>query len=302
MEQVTIKNSHLELKVLSYGAIIQELWVINKKGIKENIVVGLKKPQDYLKDTIFLGACVGRFAGRITKGGFFIDGNHYKLHSKEGIHLHGGKKGFGKRNWKISSIEKGQEPFVTLEYTSAHLEEGYPGTLKVSLTYKLINNSLQIVHQAVTDKTTVVNLTNHSYFRLDETENLGEHYLKLNCEKYVETDSRAVPTGKILRVENTAYDFRETRSLKEKGLDTPFICKEKDLPVAIVYSKYSGIRMQVKSNQAAVVIYTPPSFPAVCFEVQNYPDAPNNKNFPSSLLHPGETYKNEALFIFDLVP
>ncbi len=302
MEQVTIKNSYAELTVLNYGAIIKELLVKNKKGERQNIVVGLDPIEDYYKDEIFLGACVGRFAGRITQGGFTINGHRYELDNINGIHLHGGKRGFGKRHWKIETIGEGEEPFVKLVYFSSHMEEGYPGNLKAMVTYRLIKNSLHIIHEAYTDETTVINLTNHSYFQLDDSGDISHHIMKLKCSEILETDVNTAPTGKILSVNNTIYDFKEERSIKDKGIDTPFICPKLDEPIASIYSTISGIRMQVKTNQPAVVIYTPPQLAAICFETQNFPDAPNQSNFPSALLNPGETYINEAQFIFDLVP
>ncbi len=302
MEQVTIKNNYIELTALTYGAIIKEILVSNKNGIKQNVVVGLDHEDAYINDNMFLGACVGRYAGRISNKGFTLNGKFYELHNVAGIHLHGGKEGFGKKIWKILNIENGENPSVTFEYLSPHMEEGYPGNLQVRVTYRLRDNALEILHEATTDATTVLNLTNHSYFILDQTGSLDHHYLQLNSNQYIETDERVVPTGKIKEVYDTAFDFRKVRSVKHKGLDTPFICSAKEQTIASIYSSQSGIRMQVQSNQPAVVIYTPSDFAAICFETQNFPDAPNHKNFPSAVLHPNDTYRNDSRFIFDLVP
>jgi len=140
LKQVTLQTDFITLIVLDYGAIIQKILVKDKNGISTNVVVGLNYPYDYLKDPIHLGACVGRYAGRISGGGFKIKEERYSIHSEDGVHLHGGKKGFGRKYWTIEEVHKGVEPFIKLSYQSKHLEEGYPGNLKVWVTYKLINN------------------------------------------------------------------------------------------------------------------------------------------------------------------
>jgi len=145
MKQVTISTPFLTLIVLDYGAIIQKLLVKDKDGKSVNMVVGFNSPDSYLEDNKFLGACIGRYAGRISNGGFELDRETYHLHQKDGVHLHGGKEGFGKKYWTIEEVHQDRQPFVKLSYHSKHLEEGYPGNLKVFVTYKLINNQLHII-------------------------------------------------------------------------------------------------------------------------------------------------------------
>jgi len=301
LKQVTISTPFITLIVLDYGAIIQKLLVKDKNGNSTNVVVGYDFATKYLKDSVCLGASVGRFAGRISKGSFELDRETYNLHVNNGVHLHGGKEGFHRKYWKFEHIDYGHEPTVTLSYLSKHLEEGYPGNLKTTVTYHLKANELHIVYKATTDRTTVVNLTNHSYFKLDDSEHIDQHHLQLNCPDYLETHENLLPTGKLLPVKDTKYDFLQQKPLDKKRLDTPFaIGLKKDL-AAKLSSKKSGIGMEVYTNQPGIVVYTPLKFPAICFETQNFPDAPNQKNFPNSILRPGENYLNESKFKFDLI-
>ncbi len=300
MKQVTLTTPFITLIVLDYGAIIQKLIVKDKNGHSRNVVAGLAFPSDYRYDQISLGACVGRYAGRISKGGFELDREFYPLYHKNGVHLHGGKQGFAKKLWTIEAIDRSNTPFIKLSYISPHLEEGYPGNLKTTITYKLINNSLHIIHEASTDRTTVVNLTNHSYFCLDDEDTIDNCILQLNCAQFLETDENLLPTGDLLSVENSEYNFLEKKPIGNTRLDTPMVNNSNAKEVAMIWSKKSGISMKVFTNQPAMVIYTPKDFAAICFETQNFPDAPNQKHFPSSELRPGEIYKNESKFVFDL--
>lgn len=301
MKQVTISTPFITLVVLDYGAIIQKLLVRDKEGNSINVVVGFNSPDKYLQDEKFLGACIGRYAGRISNGGFELDREKYHLYQKDGVHLHGGKEGFGKKYWRIKEVHQGRQPFIKLSYQSKHLEEGYPGNLIVNVTYKLINNELHIIHEATTDRTTVVNLTNHSYFRLDGASQINDHNLQLNCSKMVETYADLLPTGKLISIKETSFDFLKKKKIGSTRMDTPFVINSNTKPAAKVSSDKTGISMEVTTNQPALICYTPPEFPAICFETQNFPDAPNQKNFPSSRLRPGELYKNESRFVFDLL-
>lgn len=301
MNQVTIKNSFITMTVLDYGAIIQKLILKNKDGMDTNVVVGLEEPEKYVTDNKALGACIGRYAGRISNGGFEINKVHYPIFSKDGVHLHGGQKGFGKRYWTIEQVQDGENPFAKLCYLSQDMEEGYPGNLKATVTYKLVGSSLFITHEAVTDKATPVNLTNHSYFNLDGADTIDHWDLRLSCPEYLETDDKLLPTGKIVSVLNSKYDFLEMKKIGQVRLDTPFAINpnlEKGIELA---SNKSGLSMKVKTNQPGVVVYTPAAFAAICFETQNFPDAPNQPHFPNSILQPGETYYNETEFKFSFV-
>lgn len=301
MKQVTLSTPYITLIVLDYGAIVQKVLVKDKDGNSTNVVVGFDQPNDYLTDDKFLGACIGRYAGRISNGGFELDREKYHLHEQKGIHLHGGKEGFGKKYWIIEEVIRGRQPAVTLSYQSKHLEEGYPGNLKVSVTYTLVNNALEISYQASSDRTTVVNLTNHSYFRLDGASKVNEYRLQLGCSKIIELYANKLPTGKLVPVEDTPFNFLEEQDINNTRLDTPFAIDTETEVVAKIASKETGISMEVSTNQKGLVVYTPLDFPAICLETQNYPDAPNHSHFPSSILKPGEFYNNESKFVFDLI-
>lgn len=300
MEQVTLNSGGITLKVLDYGALIQELWVPDGHGKKRNVVVGFERPSDYLTDAYCLGASVGRFAGRISGEGFELDGVFYPLHHENGVHLHGGKEGFQKKYWQIAQIDKGVHPSIELTYLSQDMEEGYPGNLKATVRYQLIENTLHVRYTAVADKKTIVNLTNHAYFKLDDTPSIGEHLLKLNCSSFLETHENLLPTGNILSVSNTSYDFRVERPIETPFFDTPMVLDNNKGYAAVLTSTVSGIKMGVATDQPALVVYTPKKFPGICFEAQNYPDAPNHRHFPSAVLRPGETYQNETKFVFDI--
>lgn len=301
MNQITIKNDDVGLVVLDYGAIIQKIWVKDKKGTPTNVVVGLEDPLEYLEDSIFLGACVGRYAGRISNQGFTLNNKTYPLYTEQGVHLHGGKQGFGKKYWTILEEHHGQNPYVKLGYLSSHLEEGYPGNLNATVTYQLVGPALHVTHTARTDESTVVNLTNHSYFRMDTSGQLDHHRLQLNLSHRLEMRDDMIPTGRLLSVAQTDYDFKLEKPITQGCLDTPFVIGDSGKEVAQIHSVQSGIRMKVTTDQPAMVVYTPPHFAAVCFEAQNYPDAPNQPHFPSSLLNPRETYYNHTVFEFGFV-
>ncbi|MRH98928.1 galactose mutarotase [Kriegella sp. EG-1] len=301
MKQVTISTPFITLIVIDYGARIQKLLVKDKFGKSTNVVVGFDNATMYLNDTSCLGASIGRYAGRISNGSFELDRETFNLDENSGVHLHGGKEGFHKKYWKFESVDYGKEPQVTLSYFSKHLEEGYPGNLKTFVTYKLKNNALYINYQAETDRTTVVNLTNHSYFKLDNSNSISDYLLQLNCPDYLETYENLLPTGKLLPVRGTSNNFLESKSIANKRLDTTFAVGLNDEVIAKLASKKSGISMEVTTNQRGVVVYTPLHFPGICFETQNFPDAPNLKNFPSSILKPDQKYSNQSKFEFDLI-
>lgn len=302
MQQVTINNGLIGLTTLDYGAIIQKLLITDKNGRQHNCVVGFEAPEDYLKDYRFLGACVGRFAGRISQGHFKINGTSYPIFEKDGVHLHGGQLGFGRKFWKLIDHFQGPDPYITYQYESPHMEEGYPGHVSVTVTYQLLGNTLKVLHKATTDQPTIVNLTNHSYFTLDKEASLDDLILQIQSEKRLGTDEKLLPTGSIELVENTKHDFRQPKKIEKIRLDSAYIVDPSQKPIAMACSLRSGIQLSVSSNQPAIVVYTPDDLAAICFEAQNYPDGPNQPDFPSSILLPGETYVNESFFRFDLVP
>lgn len=300
MEQVSIKNEVLSLKALNYGAIIQKLRYHTGADTWMDLVIGKDDPEEYLEDPFSIGACVGRFAGRLSGGVLQIDGKAYPLPNQDGITLHGGEHGFGRKYWKIDAVSQSpKKPEIRLKYLSPHLEEGFPGNLHVTVTYRLIGNSLIIRHEATTDRPTVVNLTNHSYFKIDHQPLISRYRLQIAAQKRLETDARLLPTGHLIDVANTEFDFRREQQLEDTLLDTPFALDGAEGFAAQVYSPVSRMRLRAYTNQPAVVVYTPEDFPSICLETQNYPDAPRYSHFPSSLLYPGDTYVNESRFVFE---
>ena len=311
----------MELHVSNFGATILSLKVPNKQGSFTDVVVGLSSPLDYLKDDYLnqnrcLGSSNGRYAGRISGDGYKIDGMFYALSQHKGEHLHGGFNGFDKKYWNFESVERNENPSITLSYLSKHLEEGHPGNLKVSVTYQLLeSNELIITYNAQTDEPTHVNLTNHSYFNLNGNGTICNHKLQIKSDRYLEVDfETTIPSGEILNSVNNRTDRNELEVISRedfRGFDDTFILTS-EVDCARLISEDTGIEMVVDTNQQTFVVFTPKNFdgvsfkegrifeayPAICFEAQNYPDAPNHINFPSTLLVPGDVYENRTSFKF----
>ncbi len=321
---LSVRNDNgMRLRITNFAATIMSLEVPDANGKLVNVVVGFESLQDYIekskgKVSRFLGASIGRYAGRISNQKISVNTIDYPLYHEEGIHLHGGKNGFDEKVWEIDYIDE-DELSVSLSYLSEHMEEGYPGNLRVKVIYQLTNdNELIIKYQAISDQDTVVNLTNHAYYNLSGEQTITNHILKLNCSNYLEVDGKQFPTGNINSVLGTKYDFlnwRKLDELEEKGiLDDTFVFDTKEKSKVVINAEESGIQMEVSTNQPAVVIYTHKQFPdwnfrkgvkydkfpAICFETQNYPDAPNHSNFPSTLIKAGELYENRSVFKFSI--
>ncbi|WP_299624936.1 aldose epimerase family protein [uncultured Tenacibaculum sp.] len=322
--KLTNKNG-MELVVNPFGATIISLKVPNKNNQLTETILSLHSEDEYydetyLKERIYLGSTVGRYAGRISNKSFRIDDEVYELHHDNyNVHLHGGKNGFDRKMWAVKEVlENDDHSELRLSYESKHLEEGYPGNLTVTATFSLTNkNTVHIIYTAVSDRKTHVNLTNHNYYNLNEKGSILEHKLRLNCDQYLEVDKNLIPSGNLLKVNSTEYDYRKLKTIGEnnfEGLDDTFIFNQNENKI-ILSSDASGIKMEVSTNQPAVVIYTPLNFghlnlkngssfsdyPGICFETQKYPDTPNNINFPSTLLEPGKEYKNETVLTFSLL-
>jgi aldose 1-epimerase len=317
LEVIVIKNSlGMEVSVSNFGATLLELKVRDKHRNFVDVVQGLAVASDYIQKPytdvkLYLGSSVGRYAGRISKGSFDVNGINYPLNHEDGVHLHGGE-GFDKKHWNIQEITKNA---VTLTYLSKHLEDGYPGNLEVIVKYELTEtNSLKITYSATTNQSTPVNLTSHPYINLNGKGSVLDHELIINSSQHLEVDKKLIPSGKILDSNNTPFDRRNKAKLKElgfTGFDDTFVLEKEKLKASL-YSEESGIKMNIYSNQPAMVVYTPKKFPevpfkinqgvseypAICFEPQNFPDAPHHSHFPNSILNPGEVYTNEIEYEF----
>ena len=306
------------LKILNLGATIFGLLIKDKNGKEVNVVVGPKNPEDYisaeyLNENRCFGASIGRYAGRISNGEFELEGKKYSLFQKNGVHLHGGFRGLQHKIWILETENKTIHPSITLSCFSEDLEEGYPGNLKIHVKYTLSeDDELQIGYSATTDKKTPVNITNHTYFNLNGKGSVSDHQLFINAENILEVDEKLMPTGRLLPLEDHPKNFSEAKEIQQLEVDDTFVLGKDKKIAAIVYSSQTGIEMQVITNQPAVVVYIPKhlpeiweyqtkissKFPSICLETQNYPDAPNHKNFPSAILNPGETYLNKSQFHF----
>jgi aldose 1-epimerase len=336
----TLTNSNgMKVKIMTLGATITELWVPDKKGKLEDVVLGFDSIKGYeQKGNPFFGCIVGRYANRIAGGEFTLDGKKYELAKNNGKnHLHGGDKGFDKYVWEWdrqakSDKGKGSKNFaeVTFKFTSPHMDEGYPGELKCSVTYTLNdNNELIIRYEATTDRPTIVNLTNHSYFNLKghASGTIGDHALTMFAKKYTPVDATAIPTGKIEDVAGTPFDFLKPHAIGERmakvregGYDHNYVVddggKGKLVPVAKVSEKSSGRVMLMFSTEPGVQFYTGnfldgtlkmtkggasyKKHSAFCLEAQKFPDTPNQKGFPSAVLKKGETYKQTTVYKFSV--
>lgn len=320
-----ISNANgLSLEVLNLGATIRSLEVPNKDGGMTNVVIGLANIEEYLSPEYwswgyYLGSVVGRCAGRISNGGFNLDNQFYPLASNSNVHLHGGSLGFDKKMWSLKDISQDVESYIELFYKSVDGEEGYPGNLEINLRYTLLqDNALEIRYTAKTDKHTVINLTNHSYFNLDGQGSVLNHELQINSNQVLETNQLNVPTGRLFTAEGTLYDRRKMKAIQElnfNGFDDTFVLEEGNGLKARLISDKTGIEMEVYTNQKGMVVYTPERLekleylggaefsriPAICFETQNFPDAINNTTFPSAILEPKDRYQHVTSFKFKTI-
>ncbi|MCM4157304.1 aldose epimerase family protein [Gramella sp. AN32] len=337
VEKYIISNSAgLEMSVISYGGIITSLKVPDKNGEYKDVVLGFDNIQDYENGSPYFGAIIGRYGNRIAKGRFSLDGKEYKLDTNDGPNsLHGGNKGFDKVLWNIEPSSGEDEASLELSYTSKDGEGGYPGNLETTVTYTLnSNNELHIKYEATTDKKTVVNLTQHSYFNLtgDFSKKILDHVVEINADEYLPVDKTLIPTGELKPVKGTPFDFTEpvkiatgmeqensNEQLKRgPGFDHCWILNEQDSGVRFAASAYepgSGRFMEVYTNEPALQFYIgnflDGTLPAkgggnyekrtgFCMETQHYPDSPNQKDFPSVVLEPGSTYTSETSYKFSV--
>ena len=314
----------IALEVLNYGGIIKKLLLPNREGILENCVLGYANLEDYVVNPPYLGALVGRCANRIAAGKLVFDDQAFPLAQNLGKHhLHGGNKGFDKVIWRVEEKIEATAVVLTLTYTSPHLEEGYPGNLELTVSYRLTDTNLLLVdYKAKTDRKTVVNLTQHSYFNLSGSlhQQVGDHQLRIPAEKILAVNDELIPTGDFLSVAATPFDFRQPKPIGQElfsdhrlmqmgqGYDHCycFDTEEQSLkPAAVLIHPQSGRKMEVSTTAPAMQLYTgnhlsDPFAPytAVCLETQGYPDSPNHPHFPSVVLAPGEEYHSTTQFQF----
>lgn len=321
----TLKNANgMEVSITNYGGIVTSVKVPDKNGNIENVVLGFDDLEQYKAGHPFFGAITGRYANRIAKGRFELNGEVYELATNDGEnHLHGGVEGFDKKLWDAEVND--EENSVTLSYLSPDGEEGYPGNLDVDVTYTLTDdNELRIDYHATTDKPTVVNLTNHSYFNLsgDPSQGILDHVLTINADRYTPVDEGLIPTGELRSVEGTPFDFTEPERVGARidsippGYDHNYVLNNPDSgiqKIATVEHEESGRIMEVYTDQPGVQLYTGnfldgsltdrqgnpiEQYAALCLETQTFPDSPNKPSFPSPVLNPDETYETTTIYQF----
>ncbi|MDR3219270.1 MAG: galactose mutarotase [Dysgonamonadaceae bacterium] len=322
----------LAISVTNYGAKIVSIHVPDKNGEKIDVVLGKSNIDDYLNNQEpYFGAVCGRTANRIADGRFSLEGADYQLAVNNGPNsLHGGLKGFNAVVWEAKQID-GQN--LELAYLSVDGEEGFPGNLQVTITYKLTNdNALEIEYKATTDKTTILNLTNHSYFNLsgEGDPSVDDHQLQINADYYLPASEVAIPYGKPEKVEGTPMDFRSLHTIGERidadftqlvfgnGYDHNFIINRVNEGLtycAKAISKKTGIVMEIYTTEPGVQLYTGnylegnfagknahryPKRSAFCLETQHYPDSIHHPEYPSTVLKPGEVFESQTIFKFSI--
>ena len=329
----SFKNENgMQVDIINYGGIITSLKVPDKNGETENIVLGYSKLKDYINENPYFGSIIGRYGNRIAKGKFNLNGNQYTLATNnDENHLHGGNIGFDKVIWEAETKINSNSSSLILKYLSRDMEEGYPGNLYTTVTYKITNdNSVEIKYEAQTDKTTVINLTQHSYFNLsgDFNQSILNHKVKINADQFLPVNKSLIPTGNKLNVSMTPFDFRNYKEIKKdinaddlqlnygNGYDHCWVLNDFDggvRKIASANSDQSGIQMDVYTDQPGVQLYTGNFLngsisskqglkyekrSGFCLETQHFPDSPNKESFPNVYLKPGQVFKSKTVFKF----
>ena len=337
MEQFTLTNAHgLEVRIMSYGAIITHIRTPDRAGRVDDVVLGFDSLGGYLHDPPYFGAVVGRYANRIARGEFMLDGVRYHLARNNGPNsLHGGVRGFDKVLWSAEPFQGDSGVGVTLRYTSPDGEEGYPGTLAASITYTLSpGDRLTLDYTATTDKATPVNLSQHTYWNLHGAGggDILDHVLTLNASAFTPVDSTLIPTGEIATVAGTPFDFRTPTAVGARigglneqlrlgrGYDHNWVL-DRDVNAGLqhaarVVDPVSGRTLDISTTEPGIQFYSGNFLDGtiagksgrvyghragLCLETQHYPDSPNHPNFPTTIVRPGETYRSRTVVAFGSV-
>ena len=335
MEIYTLTNAHgVEARVMTYGATLVSLTAPDRSGHFKNIVLGFDTLEPYLAGVPYYGATVGRYANRIAKARFTLDGQAYQLAANDGPNtLHGGKRGFDKRIWKAEPLPQKEGGGVRMTLVSAAGEEGYPGELTVQAVYRLDDhNNLEIEYRATTTAPTPVNLANHTYFNLtgDPKVPVLDHLVTINADRFTPVDATLIPTGELRSVTGTPFDFRAAHAVGERigaqdeqlrlghGYDHNWVLNKTGPGMslaAVVTDPKSGRSLEVRTTQPGVQFYTgnfmdgKPAGSAslyayrtgLCLETQHFPDSPNQAAFPSTILRPGQVYLQKTVFALRVV-
>jgi aldose 1-epimerase len=328
----TLSSNAVSVKIITYGGIVQRLDAPDRHGRRTNVVLGFSKLDDYVAKNNpgpYFGAVIGRYANRIAKGTFTLDGTTYHLpiNNNENT-LHGGPKGFDTKVWSATPASSDKGVSLRLDYTSPDGEMNYPGTLKATTTYTLSGSSLRIDYRATTDKATIVNLTNHSYFNLagEGSGGIYDHRLRLNADRYTPVDSTLIPTGKLDPVAGTPMDFRKATPIGARirdnfqqlaygqGYDHNWVLNGSGFRLAAeVDEPTSGRVLKIFTDQPGIQFYSGNFLDGTLYgtsgrqyrqgdglalETQHFPDSPNQPNFPSTVLRPGQTYDTSTVWAF----
>ncbi|MGW5860700.1 aldose epimerase family protein [Streptomyces sp. NPDC055239] len=329
----SLANGGTRMKVLSYGGIVQSLELPDRHGRYTNVSLGYDTIEAYVAGTTFFGATIGRYGNRIAKGRFTLDGKTHQLSVNDGENsLHGGAKGFNTRVWDVEPFKDSSGVGLRLHHTSVDGEMGYPGTLRVTVTYTLTSRGdWRIDYAATTDKATVVNLTNHTYYNLagEGSGDILDHELALAAARFTPTDAGLIPTGELAKVAGTPFDFRRAKAVGEdirvsheqlvtaKGFDHNWVLDKgitkRPEHFATLRDPESGRTLKVATTEPGVQFYsgnfldgtlTGPSGrtyrqgDGLCLETQHFPDSPNQPKFPSTVLRPGQTYRSSTVHSF----
>jgi aldose 1-epimerase len=334
VHQFTLTNVNgIEVRIIEFGGIVTHLFVPDRDGRVEDIVLGFDELKKYQEKQPYFGALIGRYGNRIANSQFELNGEMYDLTVNETPHhLHGGIEGFDKRIWKGEVIKKDDRVGVALKLTSPDGDQGYPGTVEVTVVYTLNNqNDLHIQYEATTDKATPINLTNHSYFNLNGAggEGVDNHELMLAAAEITAVDDKLIPTGELMAVENTPFDFQRAKPIGQEienqhpqmvesvGYDHNFVFSDVSNELkkqATVCAPNSGRTMEVWTSELGVQLYVPnyqgektiegkngtiyEGRAAFCLETQHFPNSPNQADFPNTILEAGDTYRSETIYRF----
>ncbi|MEN8156907.1 MAG: aldose epimerase family protein [Bacteroidota bacterium] len=322
----TLKNENdYVVKITNYGGIITEIQTPDRGGKMGNIVLGFDNLDQYLAGHPYLGALIGRYGNRIGDAQFTLDGETYQLATNNGVNsLHGGNKGFDKVVWDAEMIKGDDRAALKLSYLSPDGEEGYPGNLQVVVTYELLSDELSVTYEAETDRATVLNLTNHSYFNLAGEGTILDHVLYINASRYTPPNDQLIPTGELANVEETPFDFRKPTVIGERfnevvgdpmGYDHNYVLdrsSEEMILAAKLSDPKSGRTLEVSTTEPGMQFYTGNFLDGtlvsgditfvtnygMCMETQHFPDSPNQPEFPSAVLRPGEKFLSQTIFTF----
>ncbi|KAF3465208.1 aldose epimerase family protein [Streptomyces sp. Tu 3180] len=329
----SLENGGTRMKVLSYGGIVQSLEVPDRRGRYANVSLGFDTLEEYVASSPYFGALIGRYGNRIDKGRFTLDGRTHQLSVNDGENsLHGGAQGFDKRVWDVEPFTRGSDVGLYLHHTSVDGEMGYPGTLRVKVTYTLTRDGdWRIDYEATTDKATVVNLTSHVYWNLagEGSGSVHDHELSIAASRYTPVDSGLIPTGELAKVAGTPFDFRRAKPIGRdirtahqqvlygQGFDHNWVLDKgvtaRPEHAATLRDPSSGRTLRIATNEPGLQFYSGNFLEGtlvgtggrvyrqgdgLCLETQHFPDSPNQPSFPSTVLRPGQTYRTTTIHSF----